>query len=225
MHCLVPRGPDLTHKTVVLIGGSFDPVHLGHLQMAKSAQAHCMADEVWFIPAGRPWQKQRELASNRHRTEMLDRAITGAPGWRIHTCELEREGDTYTIDTLEDFSQRYPNHRFTWIIGGDQVRNLPTWKDWESLFDFARIGMVERAGVTFIEIPTDLQKYYDREHLIRVPMPPVAVSSTDIRRNAALLGHTDTDIRDTARNRLRNSVAPGVADYIETEKLYQPLPE
>lgn len=220
MQRLVPRGPDSAHKQVVLIGGTFDPIHLGHIQMAKSAQAHCMADEVWFVPAGRPWQKAHTLADNRHRTEMISRSIAGAPGWFIHTGELEREGNTYTIDTLEDFSLRYPNHRFTWIIGGDQVRNLPTWKDWESLFDFARLGMVERAGVTFIEIPPELKVHHDREHLIRVPMPPVAVSATDIRRNAALLNHPDADIRETARTRLRNSVMPAVADYIESEKLY-----
>jgi nicotinate-nucleotide adenylyltransferase len=220
MHCLVTRGPDSAHKKVVLIGGSFDPVHVGHLQMAKSAQAHCMADEVWFIPAGRPWQKPETRTSNLHRTEMLKAAIQGAPGWLIHTCEIEREGNTYTIDTLEYLCEQYPNHAFTWIIGGDQVKNLHTWKDWESLFDFARIGMVERAGVSFIEIPPHLLNYHDREHLIRIPMPPVAVSSTDIRRNAALLRHADNDIRETARNRLRNCLPPGVAEYIERESVY-----
>jgi nicotinate-nucleotide adenylyltransferase len=221
MHRLVPRGPDFSEKKVVLIGGSFDPIHVGHLQMAKSAQAHCMADEVWFVPAGQPWQKQRQLASNWHRTEMLKLAITGAPSWFIHTSELEREGNTYTVDTLEDFSNLYPAHTFTWIIGGDQVRNLPTWHNWESLFDFANIGMVERAGVSFIEIPPTLQKYHDKAHLIRIPMPTIAVSSTEIRRQAALLAHANTDIRETAKTRLRNCLPRSVADYIEVEKLYQ----
>ncbi|MFN7506790.1 MAG: nicotinate-nicotinamide nucleotide adenylyltransferase, partial [Limnobacter sp.] len=84
-------------RQICIIGGTFNPVHMGHLQMARSAQAQCMADEVWFMPAGQPWQKPNtDLAPAAIRKKLVELAIEGVHSWRLEPFEIEHEGPTYT---------------------------------------------------------------------------------------------------------------------------------
>ena len=210
----------MSHRHIVLLGGSFDPIHVGHLQMARSAQAHCMADEVWFVPVGLPWQKGGTQATGSQRTVMANIAIEGAPSWRVEPCEVLREGPSYTIDTLESLTEAHPDDRFTLLMGADQLEKLPTWRHWASLFDHAVIGVVERGGHGDIHIPAALQPFHQAGRIIRVPMPLVTLSSTDIRHWLQQRHHANPDIAQTARKRLTNSIPEKVLQYIEENGLY-----
>lgn len=135
----------MASRQICIIGGTFNPIHMGHLQMARSAQAQCMADEVWFMPAGQPWQKPNaELAPADVRQKLVELAIEGVHSWRVEPFEIEHVGPTYTVDTLERLSEQYPDYKFSFVIGADQLANLTSWKHWQSLFDYARIGVVDR---------------------------------------------------------------------------------
>lgn len=208
-------------KQVCLIGGSFNPIHMGHLQMARSAQAHCMADEVWFVPAGQPWQKaNEELAPAQQRLRMVELAIEGVHSWRVEAHEVEHQGPTYTVDTLEALSDQYPEHRFVWIIGADQLANLTSWKHWESLFDYARIGVVDRIQWGEFTVPDLLKRHLVHNRLFRIPMPSVNLSSTLIRRQFALLGNNDPQIQETARMTLEGGLPSAVLTYLRNHPIY-----
>ena len=205
---------------VVLLGGTFDPIHMGHLQMARSSQAHCMADEVWFIPSGQPWQKSQIQTPASHRLAMTQLAIEGAPSWKVNDCEVNRQGPTYTIDTLELLTAQYPDTQFTLVLGADQLRNLCSWHCWQHLFDHVRIGVVERGGHGDLDIPKALAAYEQQGRVFRVPMPMMTISSTDIRHNLLHRQNPIADIAATARQRLINSIPEKVRGYIEENNLY-----
>lgn len=208
-------------RTVCLIGGSFNPIHMGHLQMARSAQAQCMADEVWFLPAGEPWQKtSTDLAPARTRLKMVELAIAGVPSWRAEPCEVHHEGPSYTVNTLERLSEQHPHTQFCFIIGSDQLLNLHTWKHWESLFDYARIGVVDRDQLGAFIVPDALKQHLRRERLFRIPMPRIAVSSTDIRRQFERLDSPSAEIRETAHHRLKAALPLPVWEYLRQHPVY-----
>jgi nicotinate-nucleotide adenylyltransferase len=211
----------MTPKRICILGGSFNPIHMGHLHIARAAQAHCMADEVWFLPAGQPWQKDSHtLAPAHHRLEMVKRAVQGVHSWRVETKELEAKGPSYTVDTLEALCDQYPQHQFTFVIGADQLVNLTSWRHWESLFDFARVGFVDRIQLDTIAIPQQLKKHLIHNHLFRIPMHNVNISSTQIREQFALLHAPETQIRHRAKTLIASSLHNAVLSYILEHKVY-----
>ncbi|MEO8279864.1 MAG: nicotinate-nicotinamide nucleotide adenylyltransferase, partial [Ideonella sp.] len=111
-------------RRIGLFGGSFDPVHIAHVTLARSALDDLALDELRWIPAGQPWQKSRQLADSQHRARMTELAITdpelGDPRFTLETCELERPGPSYTIDTVLDLQQREPGQLWFLLIGQDQ---------------------------------------------------------------------------------------------------------
>lgn len=211
----------MTPKHICILGGSFNPIHLGHLQMARAAQAHCMADEVWFLPAGNPWQKDNNaLAPAHHRLAMVELAIQGVHSWRVETRELEAQGPSYTVDTLEALTDQYPRHQFTFVIGADQLSNLPSWRHWESLFDFARIGFVDRRQWGELVIPDLLKKHLIHNRLFRIPMHNVNISSTKIREQFALRHAPEIHIRESAKTFTEASLHNAVLKYILEHQVY-----
>jgi nicotinate-nucleotide adenylyltransferase len=162
-------------KRIGLLGGTFDPPHIGHLLLAQEA-IHCAdLDEVWFVPVGIPPHKEREeIASNDDRLAMIKRAIKGKETlFNICTIELEREGKSYTIDTVRTLTKKHPDVRFFFIIGGDMVKSLPTWKGIDELLATVTFIGFKRPGV-LLDSP-----YQDQ--LMLVEGPEVNVSSTMIR--------------------------------------------
>lgn len=213
--------PDLSAKRICIIGGSFDPIHLGHLQMARSAQAQCMAEEVWFMPAGDPWQKSGKLiASSAERLEMVKLAIQGVHSWRVEEYELRKEGPTYTVDTLEYMAESHPRDHFIFIIGADQLSRLTTWQHWRSLFDFARIGVVDRGAWGGFKVPAELKGHLMQDRLFRVHMPEVNISSTEIRNQFALLESENVAERERAAHCLDNWLPPKVYNYLKSHPVY-----
>jgi nicotinate-nucleotide adenylyltransferase len=142
-----------------LLGGSFDPVHAGHLQLAQDAQGALGLTQLRLVPAGQPWQKG-EITPAYHRVAMLDLALqdrqgrTAAGGkggaavnWRVDTREIARSGPSYTVDTLREIRAAVgPATTLVWILGFDQLRGLPSWRDWEMLTQLAHIAYARRAG-------------------------------------------------------------------------------
>lgn len=166
-------------RKIGCMGGTFDPVHIGHLLAAESAKEAVKLDEVWFVPTSIPPHKPQPGTDSHARCEMLRAAISSNPGFRLETIEMEREGASYTIDTVIALQEREPDAQFYWIIGSDMVSDLPNWRRIDEL--------AER--VTFIGLERPDQPGDDaslpsflRRRLLRAAMPPLGISSTDIRR-------------------------------------------
>src|SRR5436190_8639731 len=113
-----------------IFGGTFDPVHLGHLILAEQAREQGRLDEVWFVPAPRPPQKDdRAVTRFDVRVEMLALALAGQPAFRIDEVEKDRAGPSYTSDTLDVLYARHPGHSFFLLVGGDSLADLPGWRN------------------------------------------------------------------------------------------------
>ena len=210
-----------------LLGGSFDPLHAGHLQLARDALAQLALAEVRFIPAGQPWQKG-ELTDATHRARMVLAAIAGEPRFLLDVREIERPGPTYTIDTLRGLrtalGEQVP---LVLIMGSDQFERLDGWRDWTLLLDFAHLAVARRAGLP--PMPSQaLQEYFDRHRarphavqeaargrIVEIEMTPVDASATEIR---ALLARPPSHARDS---RLAEIVPAPVLDYIRAHHLYR----
>ena len=211
----------MPNRQICILGGSFNPIHMGHLQMARSAQAQCMADEVWFMPAGQPWQKSNsDLAPAVERKHMVELAIDGVHSWRLEPYEIDHQGPTYTADTLEKLTDLYPDCKFVFVIGADQLDNLTTWKHWQSLFDYARIGVVDRTQWGDFTVPEALKRHLMQDRLFRIPMPSVNISSTQIRRQFELLACANTELAETARYKLEATLPTAVFKYLTQHPVY-----
>jgi nicotinate-nucleotide adenylyltransferase len=215
-----------------LLGGSFDPIHVGHLQLARDALANLPIAEVRLLPAAQPWQKE-ELTAAEHRAQMIRLAIDQElPFTRrrmaLDLAEIERGGPTYTIDTLrEQRAALGPQVPLVLIMGADQFEHFDTWREWERIPDLAHIAVARRAAVAPKLNPV-LQQLRDARylkyagdlvdspagHIVDLAMTPVDVSATEVRR---LLGQARTSDDAT---RLAASVPPPVLDYIRAHQLY-----
>ena len=186
-----------------LFGGSFDPVHFGHLRLAAELREAFALERVAFLPAGRPWQREGGTrASGEQRAAMLRLATAGDSGFTVDERELAREGETYTIDTLAEVRGEVgPDAPLVFLLGSDAFARIETWHRWESLFDFAHFAVAVRADDADWQargpgaIPRSLwpRVSVNRRDLLSVPagrimtfsMTPLAISSTAIRDRVA----------------------------------------
>ncbi len=130
-----------------VFGGTFDPVHLGHLILAEQCREHGRLDQVLFIPAARPPHKgENELTSFEKRVAMLALGISGNPAFRIDELEKDRPGPSFTVDTLAQLQQRHPGAELLLIIGSDTLRDLPTWHEPRRVLELAGLLVVPRPG-------------------------------------------------------------------------------
>ncbi|MBB6673938.1 nicotinate-nucleotide adenylyltransferase [Cohnella nanjingensis] len=189
-----------------LMGGTFDPIHLGHLLAADAAREAANLAEVWFVPTSVPAHKPQPGASGAERREMVETAIRGIPYFRVETSELNREGVSYTIDTVTELQNAHPDREFYWIVGADMRNSLPTWRRIEELARRVSFICLERPGEPddAAVLPAFLQP-----KLLRAAMPPIGISSTDIRGR-----------RREGRS-IRFMVPEAVREYIERKGLYE----
>jgi nicotinate-nucleotide adenylyltransferase len=197
-----------------LLGGTFDPVHNGHLALGEAARERVPLDRVVFVPAGQPWLKLRQalpVSSPEDRLAMVRLAIAGKPYFELSRREIERTGPTYTVDTIEEFQKDPGNYGddFYFIAGGDSLDKLPQWHRVERLVRICHIVAVPRAG----HPPPDLEGLARevpgfRESLIRVDISIPDISATDIRRRIA------------EGKFYEHLVPPAVASYIREHHLY-----
>jgi nicotinate-nucleotide adenylyltransferase len=192
-------------KRIGLLGGSFDPPHNAHLALAHSALEHLLLDELRWVPAGVPWQKQRTLAPVADRQAMVTLAIAGEPRFVLENCELWRSGPSYTIDTVIEL-QAGEHADWFLVIGQDQYGNLHTWHRWQELVARVTLAVASRDGIA----PTpDAALAAVPHRVLSLPLPPMPISATEIRRRIA-------EGRDYT-----GMVPAGVARYIDQHRLYR----
>ena len=133
-----------------VLGGTFDPIHLGHLAIAEEVRDRLDLEEVCFVPAGAPWMKAGQpMSSALDRLSMVRLAVEDNPFFRVSTIELERLGPSYTVDTLRELQEEYgPEARLFFILGTDAFARFDEWKDPEEIIEMATLAVVERPGAT-----------------------------------------------------------------------------
>lgn len=167
-----------------IYGGTFDPIHLAHLVLADQCLEQVPLDEVWFVPAAVPPHKTHVQISPAHdRCAMLEYAIAGHSRFRISKIELEREGPSFTVDTLEELIRQHPGHRWSLLMGADSVREFETWRAPERILELAQIVAVNRGG----DPPLDLAAFESRFGVVpkAVEIPSLNISASDLRRRVA----------------------------------------
>ncbi|GAA4717710.1 nicotinate-nucleotide adenylyltransferase [Pedococcus ginsenosidimutans] len=159
-----------------VMGGTFDPIHHGHLVAASEVQALFGLDEVVFVPTGQPWQKDtREVSPAEDRYLMTVVATASNPRFTVSRVDIDRPGPTYTIDTLRDLKAQRPDDELFFITGADALAQILSWKDADELFELAHFIGVTRPGYVLSEsgLPADRVTLQE--------VPAMAISSTDCR--------------------------------------------
>jgi nicotinate-nucleotide adenylyltransferase len=193
-------------RRVGVMGGTFDPVHHGHLVAASEVQAFFDLDEVIFVPTGQPWQKSdRQVTSAEHRYLMTVIATAANPRFRVSRVDIERSGPTYTIDTLRDLGAAMPDDELFFITGADALTEIFTWRDAAELFALAHFVGCTRPGY---DMSTDSLTGIPAERVTILEIPALAISSTDCRERTA------------AGQPVWYLVPDGVVQYIAKHNLY-----
>jgi nicotinate-nucleotide adenylyltransferase len=185
-----------------LFGGSFDPVHLGHLLVYRAALEEVSLDRLFFIPAARsPFKPDAEPAPAAVRLQLLRLALAGQTHCEVDTQELTRSGVSYTIDTVRDYARRFPGAELFWLIGSDHVSALPKWRDADALAQLVEFVVIPRPGQAETVLPAPFQGRSLRGF-------PLGVSSSQVRQ------------RVSERLPVDNLVPTAVAEAIRNAKLY-----
>jgi len=184
-----------------VMGGTFDPVHHGHLVAASEVAAKFELDEVIFVPTGQPWQKAN-VSLGEHRYLMTVIATASNPRFTVSRVDIDRDGPTYTVDTLRDLRAQYPHDELFFISGADAVAQIVSWKDKDELWNLAHFIGVSRPGHEL-----SLSGLSD-EHVSLLEVPALAISSTDCRSRVSR-GHPVWYL-----------VPDGVVQYIAKHRLY-----
>ncbi|MEO6260808.1 MAG: nicotinate (nicotinamide) nucleotide adenylyltransferase [Thermoanaerobaculia bacterium] len=162
-----------------ICGGTFDPFHRGHLDPVLAVREAMGWERVMYVPAWKqPFKLEQGSASGYHRFAMTAMSIRNHASLYITPIELEREAVSYAVDTLEELHQRHPDARFDWIIGDDNLADLPKWKSFERLFELTRFVVLTRVGPP---ATTSLRKWIDEGSIVFARNATVPVSSTRIR--------------------------------------------
>ncbi|MFV1967633.1 MAG: nicotinate-nucleotide adenylyltransferase, partial [Pirellulaceae bacterium] len=175
---------------VGVFGGSFDPVHYGHLLLAESCREQCRLDQVWFMPAAVPPHKRdRDLTPTAQRVGMLQLAVAGNDDFHVATMEIDRGGVSYTVDTLAELQRQEPESQWFLLMGADSLQDLATWREPERICRLAIPVAVRRAGSPEPDL-TMLADAVDAERMRiiqahQVEMPVIGLSSSNIRDRVA----------------------------------------
>lgn len=183
------------------MGGTFDPIHNGHLVAASEVVSALDLDEVLFVPTGKPWQKQ-EVSPAEHRYLMSVVATASNPQFKVSRVDVDRPGFTYTVDTLNDLREQFPNAELFFISGADAIAQIIAWKDIESIWGLAHFVAVSRPG-----------------HKLKLPKaPPGAISELEVP--ALAISSTDVRQRVADGKPIWYLVPDGVVQYISKHHLY-----
>ena len=184
-----------------ILGGSFNPIHLGHLILAQEAKEQLGLEKVFFVPCSRPPHKSADgLPAASHRLEMVRLAVQGDPSFEASDVEVQRGGISYSVETLRAFRKQFPSVTFYFLIGSDALQGLYAWKEAEEVFRLCRFVIAERPRFPVKDLPSQL---------LRLSMPQVDISSRDIRQ------------RLREGKPVRYLVPEAVRDYLEMHPLYR----
>lgn len=197
---------------VGILGGTFDPIHLGHLKIADEARLRLGLDQVIFVPAGQPWLKvDRAITLPAHRTEMVRRAIVVYPYFEISTIEVDRPGPSYAVDTLAILQKQLGiEAKLFFLLGWDSLSEIPRWREPSKLIQMCQLVVVPRPGFEQTLLDTlELSISGIAKNVILLDMPYIDISSTDIRGRVA------------QGLSIKHLVSEAVESYIEEYKLYR----
>lgn len=192
-----------------VLGGTFDPIHIGHLIVAEEARMKLGLTEVLFVPAGQPWLKQdRDITQAGHRVEMVRRGIADNPHFKLSTLEVDRPGPSYSVDTLASLQDQLGSEAsLFFILGRDTLAGLPLWKEPRKLVEMCRLVVAPRLGSKDLKrLQAEIPGVLDRT--IQLDMPLIGISSSEIRQRV---------IRGLS---VRYLVPPGVEEYITEQGIY-----
>jgi nicotinate-nucleotide adenylyltransferase len=204
---------------VGILGGTFDPIHIGHLIVAEEARTRLGLKEVLFVPAGQPWLKlDRDVSPAVQRVEMVRRAIADNPHFRVSVIEVERTGHSYTVDTLTALHQQMGSEAsLFFLLGRDALAELHLWKEPQRVVRLCRLVVAPRPVLSdtgtpssddLVHLQTAIPGLLDR--VIELDMPVIGISSSGVRQRVA------------GGLSIRYLVPPGVAAYIAEQKMYLP---
>ena len=188
-----------------VFGGTFDPIHIGHLVLAESAREQLDLGRVIFVPAGEPWRKaDREVSSAEDRLEMVRLAIADHPAFEASSVEIEREGPSYTFETLESLAAANPDAELFFIMGTDTLHDVPNWRSPERIVELSTFAVAARPGALRTEAAEGLPA-----DIVTIQMPEIGISASEIRERAA------------AGQSFRYLVPAPVAEYMSNAALYR----
>ncbi len=198
-------------KKIGIMGGTFNPIHMGHLIIAQAALTGLKLDKVWFMPAGDPPHKDDSILDKKHRLQMVAEAIKDNPDFELFTYETDKERPSYTAVTMTDLSADYPDHEFYFIMGTDSFLKLEKWYKPEIICAHTRLVVANRNNVENDELMAVRNKYMAayKAKVDFIDTPQIEISSSSIRE----------DIRKNI-SLVRYKLPDEVYNYIKTNRLY-----
>ncbi|MDP9021125.1 MAG: nicotinate-nucleotide adenylyltransferase [Actinomycetota bacterium] len=193
-----PDGP----RRIGLLGGTFDPPHLGHLVIAEVARVELDLDQVQFVVAGQPWMKQR-CSPSEDRVRMVELAVADDPAFHVNRSEIDRGCLTYTVDTLQELQAAISGAELFFLVGEDAAANMPEWREVDKALELARFVMLTRPGYD-VELDGPILG-----RLERLTTPEIGISSTDLRA------------RFRQGRAVRHQLPDAVIDHIRAHSLYR----
>ena len=203
-------------RRIGILGGTFDPPHLGHLLIAETARVALDLETVMFLPAGEPWLKSgQRVTPAHHRLKMVQLAVADNPDFCVSDCEIRRTGATYTVDTLRELRRNAPvDTDLYFIVGSDVLDQFHRWKEPEAILELCRIAVIQRPGGPEEGIATLRDRFpdaLDTGVVMWVTGPRVDFSASELRRVLA------------AGQSTRYQIPDAVAKYIAEHELYRTL--
>lgn len=193
-----------------ILGGTFNPPHIGHLVMAQEALAQLDVDRILLMPVANPPHKEALADPGSDvRLELCRLAVAGEERVEVSDLEIERGGASYTVDTLKALHERDPEHALTFIVGGDMAYSLPSWREPEAVLELARLAVAERDGLRREDIAHRLEPLHSGDRVVFFDMPRIDLSSSAVRERIA------------AGRPIRYLVPEPVIDAIRAQSLYR----
>ncbi len=197
--------PGSSGKKIGLFGGTFDPIHIGHTIVAEWIWDALHLDRVIFIPNFiHPFHKRQGISDARYRLRMLQLALSDFPQFEISTIEIDREGVSYTIDTIRHFQQKYADTQLFLIVGTDNLHDFWKWKEPQNILTEARMVVYNRKGFS-------VDPKFKKENIVFLETPHIEISSTEIRQ------------RIQNKRACQSLLHPGVYQFIKEHKIYQSI--
>lgn len=200
------------NKRIGIMGGTFNPIHTGHLILAETAYEVYDLDTVVFMPTKNQYYKENDdLVANGERLDMIELAIASNPHFELSTLEYERTGTTYTVDTLEELNEQDPECEYYFIMGADSLASMITWRDYPRILELATILVAsrdEKGTRAILELSRTFKEEYEYARIYHLDSPSIGISSKSIRARIK-------------QNKTITYLLPEpVEHYIKTKQLY-----
>lgn len=196
-----------------IFGGSFDPIHYGHLILAEHCREQAELDQVWFVPcADQPLKQAKTSGSDRQRVEMIEMAISGHDSFRLSRVELDRGDVSFTVDTLEQIREEQLSDELFWLMGDDSLESFSRWRDPERICELATPLVVNRPGSDDVDLhvlrPFVAEERFQQLQKLKIVSPQIEISSSELRE------------RVSGGRSIRYLTPRAVEKYIETNQIY-----